>query len=79
LIDVALALMPPSVSDERVVAALRVGAVEVLASHARPDELGGAVRMPAAGETVFPRAWLAPSAPVADPSADPRLIAVTPK
>jgi DNA-binding NarL/FixJ family response regulator len=47
-------IMTPSLADERVFAALRAGAVGVLARDAEPGELRCAVRMLASGHAVIP-------------------------
>jgi DNA-binding NarL/FixJ family response regulator len=54
LVDVAVIIMTPSVTDERVFAALRAGAVGVLARDAEPGDLRYAVRMLARGHAVIP-------------------------
>jgi DNA-binding NarL/FixJ family response regulator len=54
LVEVAVIIMTPSVTDERVFAALKAGAVGVLARDAEPDELRYAVRMLARGHAVIP-------------------------
>lgn len=54
LVEVAVVVMTPSATDERVSAALRAGAVGVLARDAQPAELRRAVRMLAAGHAVLP-------------------------
>jgi DNA-binding NarL/FixJ family response regulator len=56
LVEVAVMIMTSSVTDERVFAALRAGAVGVLARDADPGELRYAVRMLAGGHAVIPAA-----------------------
>ena len=54
LVEVAVMVMTPSVTDERVFAALTAGAVGVLVRDAEPGELRRAVRMVARGHAVLP-------------------------
>jgi DNA-binding NarL/FixJ family response regulator len=54
LVEAAVMVMTPLVTDERVAAALKAGAVGVLARNAEPGELRHAVRMLASGHAVLP-------------------------
>lgn len=54
LVEVAVIMLTPSLTDERVFVALRAGAVGVLARDAEPSELRYAVRMLARGHAVLP-------------------------
>lgn len=54
LVEAAVMVMTPSVTDERVFAALTAGAVGVLVRDAEPGELRYAVRMLARGHAVLP-------------------------
>jgi DNA-binding NarL/FixJ family response regulator len=56
LADAAVMVITASDDDERVLSALRAGAVGVIAKDAEPGELRGAVHVLAAGEAVLPRA-----------------------